>query len=181
MILQLPRTLGILSLSLGLVWHDPMELLAGVSQPQVTMINGALFIAGVESESGVYKITKLSIDSGESREIETCVCWFGMAAVNEELIIAGGQDCEGESDRVLVMDPHTGTWTEPFPRMPTVRESPSALCYDRWMLVVGGWGDWVCGGSGYCITTMVHCNTSSQPCHTTLTCRHRRQPVCGME
>ena len=104
------------------------------------MINGALFLAGVESQSGVYKITELSIDSGESREIETSVCWFGMAAVNEQLIIAGGQDCEGESDRVLVMDPLTGTWTEPFPRMPTARESPSALGYDRWMVVVGGWG-----------------------------------------
>lgn len=103
------------------------------------MIDGALYIAGVESESGVYKITELSINSGESQMIETAVCWFGMAAVNEELIIAGGQDHEGESNRVLALDPHTKTWTEPYPRMPTARESPSALGYDRWMIVVGGW------------------------------------------
>ena len=137
---QLSNTLGVLTLSLSLVWKDPIELPSGVSQAQAVVIGGRLYIAGIESENGVYKITEYSIESGRSREIDTPVCWFGMAAVNDQLIIAGGQSSEGESDRVWVMNSHTRTWTEPFPGMPTARESPSAVGYGRWVLVVGGWG-----------------------------------------
>ena len=112
---------------------------SGVSRPQAVRSNGLLYVAGIESEGGVYKITEYSINDGQSQEIEMPVCWFGMAAVNEQLIIAGGQSHEGESDRVLVMDTHTRSWVEPFPPMPTARESPSAVGYDRWLFVVGGW------------------------------------------
>ena len=104
------------------------------------MIGRMLYIAGVESEKSVYKITEYSIESGQCRDIETPVCWFGMATVNEQLIIAGGHSCEGESNRVWVLDSNKRTWTELFPAMPTARESPSAIGYDRWMFVVGGWG-----------------------------------------
>ena len=98
-----------------------------------------LYIAGIESEKSVYKIIEYSIESGQSRDIDTPVCWFGMATVHEQLIIAGGQSCEGESDKVWVMDSNKQTWAELFPPMPTARESPSAVGYDKWLFVVGGW------------------------------------------
>ena len=112
-----------------------------MSRPQSARIGETLYIAGVESESGVYKITEVSLESGRSRFIETPVCWFGMAAVDDRLVIAGGQSHEGVSDRVWVMDTRKRTWVERFPRMPTARESPSAVGYDRrWVFLVGGWG-----------------------------------------
>lgn len=129
-----------LTFNLLLEWKESINLSSGVSSPQVARIGSMLYISGVESECGVYKITELSLASGQCRTIETPVCWFGMATVNDQLIIAGGQSHEGESDKVWAMDTDKKTWEVSFTSMPTARESPSAIVYDRWMFVIGGWG-----------------------------------------
>ena len=65
---------------------------------------------------------------------------FGMAAVDDQLIIAGGadQNTSGLSDQVFVLDGNKKTWTQPFPAMPTARMAPSAIGYKRWLVVAGG-------------------------------------------
>ena len=65
---------------------------------------------------------------------------FGIAAVDNQLIIAGGLDpnTKGPSDQVFVLDGDKKTWTQPFPAMPTARGLPSAIGYKRWLVVAGG-------------------------------------------
>ena len=65
---------------------------------------------------------------------------FGIAAVDNQLIIAGGLDpnTKDPSDQVSVLDDDKKTWTQPFPAMPTARGLPSAIGYKRWLVVAGG-------------------------------------------
>ena len=66
--------------------------------------------------------------------------WFGMAAVNNQLVLVGGEHIShGEVTNMLSMwDELSQRWTHPFPEMPTSRESPSAISYQQWLVVAGG-------------------------------------------
>ena len=138
--MQVPRAFSVLTHHLALKWKKTLELPSGVSRAQAVVIGSNIYIAGVEAETGVYKILEHSVDGCQSREIQTPACWFGMAAVGDQLIIAGGHDKEGDSDKAWVLGSDMRTWVESFPEMLTARESPSAVGYGRWVVVVGGWG-----------------------------------------
>ena len=80
--------------------------------------------------------------TGEGPQWRTIVAptgGFAMAAVDNQLIIAGGVvPGANVSDKVSVLDSDNKTWTQPFPAMSTVRFMPSAIGYKRWLVVVGG-------------------------------------------
>ena len=80
--------------------------------------------------------------TGEGPQWRTIVAptaGFAMAAVDNQLIIAGGVvPGANVSDKVSVLDSDNKTWTQPFPAMYTVRFIPSAIGYKRWLVVVGG-------------------------------------------
>ena len=81
--------------------------------------------------------------TGEGPQWRTIVAptgGFGMAAVDDQLIIAGGVDLNigDPSDQVFVLDGDKKTWTQPFPAMPEARYWPSAIGYKRWLVVAGG-------------------------------------------
>ena len=101
-----------------------------------------MYIGGGRAEGSEYKILEYTIEGGQWREIETPVIGFGMAVVNDQVIITGGKD-RGDSptNQVLVLDSLTNTWTQPFPTMPTARVWSSAVGYKRWVLVVGGYDE----------------------------------------
>ena len=112
---------------------------SGVFCAQAVVIGGKVYIGGGEAEGGKYKVLEYTIQGGQWREIETPVMWFGMAVVNNQLIITGGWDkALWVTNDVWVLDSVSGTWTQPFPAMPTARYWPSAVGYKRWVLVVGG-------------------------------------------
>ena len=74
-----------------------------------------------------------TVEGGAWRSIKTLSQLFGMAVVNDQLIIAGGR-LEKESyftDQVWVLDSVTDNWTQPYPAMPTAKASP-AVGYKRW-------------------------------------------------
>ena len=68
---------------------------------------------------------------------------FGMAAVNNQLILVGGRSTStGKVTNVLgVWDEGSQTWTHPFPVMPTARCSPSVISYQKWLVVAGGYDE----------------------------------------
>ena len=113
---------------------------SGVSSAQAVVIEGKVYIGGGETESGNhYKMLEYAIEGDWWREIDTPVACFGMVVVNNQLIITGGVDKDGcFTDEVWVLDSVSGTWTQPFPAMPTARWGLSAVGYKRWVLVVGG-------------------------------------------
>ena len=111
----------------------------GVWAAQAVVVGGKVYIGGGRAEGSDYKILEYTIERGQWREIETPVREFGMAVVNDQVIITGGKD-RGYSptNQVWVLDGQTNRWTQPFPAMPTVRWGSSAVGYKRWVLVVGG-------------------------------------------
>ena len=78
--------------------------------------------------------------SPQWRKIVAPTFWFGMTAVDDQLIIAGGSDpnTKSLSDQVFVLDGDKKTLTQSFPAMPTARLVPSAIGYKRWLVVAGG-------------------------------------------
>lgn len=66
--------------------------------------------------------------------------WFGMAAVNDQLVLVGGKGLspKGVTNELAVWDEGLQSWTHPFPDMPTPRHSVSAVSYQRWLVVAGG-------------------------------------------
>ena len=112
---------------------------SGVSSAQAVVIGGKVYIGGGRAKGGDYKVLEYTIQGGQWREIDTPVQGFGMAVVNSQLIITGGGDKDDRvTNEVWVLDSVSGTWTQPFPAMPTARDLPSAVGYKRWVLVVGG-------------------------------------------
>ena len=130
-----------LTYSLPLKWKKIIKMTSGVFGAQAVVVGGKVYIGGGRAEGSGYKILEYTIEGGQWREIETPVALFGMAVVNDQVIITGGVDRGGIfTNQVLVLDSLTNTWTQPFPAMPTARWMSSAVGYKRWVLVVGGDG-----------------------------------------
>ena len=131
-----------LTYNLPLKWKKTIKMPSGVQFAQAVVVGGKVYIGGGVAEGNDYKILEYTIDRGQWREIETPVRSFGMAVVNNQVIIAGGGDIGGSpTNQVWVLDSITNTWIQPFPAMPTARRGSSAVGYKRWMLVVGGHGE----------------------------------------
>ena len=69
--------------------------------------------------------------------------WFGMAAVNNQLILVGGNTemsyYTNKATGILAMrDKESRTWTCPFPEMPTPWYLQSVVSYQKWLVVAGG-------------------------------------------
>ena len=67
-------------------------------------------------------------------------CLFGMAVVNNQLVLVGGLSTStGKDTNVLgLWDERSQTWTHPFPVMPTARSSLSVISYQKWLVTAGG-------------------------------------------
>ena len=96
------------------------------------VIGGKVYIG--EGEGGDYKVLEYTIQGAQWREIATPVDCFGMAVVNKQFIIIGGEDEEWCLNEVWVPDYVSCKWTRPFPAMPTARCWLSAVGYKRWVL-----------------------------------------------
>ena len=64
---------------------------------------------------------------------------FAMTAVNNQLVLVGGDNHWYETTKVLfVWKPETNEWSQPFPELPTPRSACSAVGYNSWLIIVGG-------------------------------------------
>ena len=67
---------------------------------------------------------------------------FGMAAINDQLVLVGGGDgTYNSTNRLGVWDEKSHQWTEPYPPMKTGRILSSVVTHEEWLVVVGGVGD----------------------------------------
>ena len=142
MYMQVPQLPSALTFNLPLKWKKLIKMPSGVDCAQAVVIGEKVYIGGGEAKGGSYKVLEYTIQEGWWREIDAPVEGFGMAEVNNQLIITGGVDKDGcFTDEVWVLDGVSRTWKQPFPAMPTARWGSSAVGYKRWVLVVGGYGD----------------------------------------
>ncbi len=66
---------------------------------------------------------------------------FGLAVFRGQLVLVGGWDAAASAvmSQLLVWDANSSTWTCSLPPMPTARNKSSALGYNKYLLVAGGW------------------------------------------
>ena len=68
--------------------------------------------------------------------------WFGMAVLNHKVVLVGGRTLstnKASTSNVLGMwDKQSQSWTHPFPVMPTARQCPSVISYQKWLVVACG-------------------------------------------
>ena len=85
--------------------------------------------------------------------------WFGMAAVNNQLVLVGGAHSSSNriSDILGVWDEGLRTWTHPYPVMPTPRSQVSVVSYQKWLIVAGG-----LSGGPLCLSNVEILDTSSK-------------------
>ena len=127
---------------------------SGVSSAHAVEVGGKVYIGGGVVEGEVEgEVLEYTIQGGQWREIETPVRVFGMAVVNNQLVIIGGW--EDTTDQVWVLESDSNTWTQPFPAMPTARCWVSVVGYKRWVLAVGGdVSDEEIGYEGRCVEVL---------------------------
>ena len=110
---------------------------------QAVVIGDNVYVGGgyTLSDKNNYTVMVYSLAGGSWSKLpphETQ--WFGMAPVNNHLILVGGtyKYYNKVTDVLAMWDEGSRTWTHPFPEMPTPRHSPSVISYQKWLVVAGG-------------------------------------------
>ena len=119
----------------------PFAILSSI---QAVVISDVVYVGGgyCLSESLGATVMVYSLSTRSWRKL-LCYAtqWFGMAALNNELVLVGGRSIS-ETDMVTnalgVWDKGSQTWTHPYPGMPSGRHSPSVVSYQNWLIVAGG-------------------------------------------
>ena len=113
---------------------------------QAVMIGGNIFVGGGYNSTLVNKQTVMvyTLHTGSWGTLPPYESgWFGMAAVNNQLVLVGGErPSTGKRTNVLgVWNEGSRTWTHPFPVLPTPRCDVSVISYHKWLIVAGGYVD----------------------------------------
>lgn len=66
-------------------------------------------------------------------------CDFAMAAIEDHLVLVGGEQSEQKTSLLGVWAADNRKWTHPYPEIPTPRSRCSAIVHDLWLIVAGGW------------------------------------------
>ena len=125
-----------LNIPLKLKWQRMRDMpFTMTGHAQAVVIDGDVYIGGgrgtvVMVYAGVWR----TLPPYESE-------WFGMAVVNKQLVLVGGRSVMSPyntTNQLGVWDAGSQMWTHPFPVMHTPLRSPSAVSYNKWLVVAGG-------------------------------------------
>ena len=104
------------------------------------VIEGKVYVGGAitDRDEDQYIVQVYDIEGDEWSRLPGCpVRHYGMTAVNNQLVLAGGQDSDDKvSSQIRVWDGRS--WTTPYPPMPTARYTPAAVGYQQFLVVAGG-------------------------------------------
>ena len=106
---------------------------------QSVVVQGTVYVGGGASDSyhgNERVVMEYDTSSGKWKELPPYITrCFAMTVINNHLILVGGSN----GNRLGVWRTDSKKWTHPYPNMPTVRASPSAVTYKEWLIVVGGY------------------------------------------
>ena len=111
--------------------------------PQAVVVKGKVYVGGGDASSDTERQTVIVYDPQEDSYGTLPPYthkYFSMATVNNQLLLIGGED-PYTNKKTKKLGMWNETWTEPFPRMKMACCSPAVATYDKWLVVVGGWGD----------------------------------------
>jgi N-acetylneuraminic acid mutarotase len=148
----LQSSLAELKLPLRLKWRRGKDMpLEVFGYPTVVMLKEKVYIGGgsmslYNDRAGgklvmVYEPKQDSWDSLPQYTYE----YFSMAVVDDQLVLVGGCDIEmfeSKTNKLGVWNEQSKRWTHSLPPMTTARQSSSVATHNnRWLVVMGGYGD----------------------------------------
>jgi hypothetical protein len=110
---------------------------------QAVVIGDNVYVGGGYTSAGnKYTVMVYSLASGSWSKLPPHTTqWFGMVAVNNQLVLVGGSILKSfnQVTGILAMwNEGSQTWIRPFPKMPTPRHLLSIISYHKWLVVAGG-------------------------------------------
>ena len=110
---------------------------------QSVVVQGRVYVgggyAGYDSDNN-YIVMEYDISSGKWAKLPPYrACDFAMTVINNQLVLVGGEEHGGCSKVLGVWRPESKEWTHPYPDMLTARSRCSAVVYNEWLAVAGGW------------------------------------------
>ena len=117
-----------------------------MSRARSVMVKGRLYVGGGEADTDEERCTVMVYDErgGWSRLPRYHARYFGMAVLNNQLILAGGQVTSNYKTTNWLTVWDTQEWTYPYPPMYTPRECPALAAHNKWLIAAGGYD-----GGGY--------------------------------
>ena len=114
----------------------------GMSQHiQAVMVGGNIYVGGGFNVVSGQTVMVYTLHAGSWGTLPPYESeWFGMAAVNNQLVLVGGgySLTNKKTNELGVWNEELQTWTHPFPVLPTPRSLVSAISYYNWLIVAGG-------------------------------------------
>ena len=135
-----------LNLPLNLKWRREKDWPFKIRQyPKVVVFKEKVYIGGGLASSDreqtvlVYDPKQDSYDTLPPYTYK----YFSMAVINNQLVLVGGRDVQtGEvTNQLGVWNEQSKRWTHPLPPMTTACSSPSVATHNKWLVVMGGYGD----------------------------------------
>ena len=111
---------------------------------QSVMVQGIVYVGGGSTgllSNNDYMVMEYDMHSGKWGMLPPYrLCNFAMTVINNQLVLVGGEDKQNRRSRKLgIWRTDNKKWTHPYPDMPTARSRASAVTYDKWLIVTGGW------------------------------------------
>ena len=133
-----------LKLPLQLKWRRGPDMPFGMSfYIQSVQVQGTLYVGGgFAGGDNDYIVMTYDISAGKWATLPPySTPHFAMTAINNHLVLVGGVGRDGVRSKVLgVWSEDSKKWTHPYPDMTTPRHSCSAVVYNQYLVVAGGWG-----------------------------------------
>ena len=110
---------------------------------QSVQVQGTLYVGGgVAGGNNMYIVMTYDISEGKWATLPPySTCWFAMTAINNHLVLVGGDQHDGDCSKMLgVWSEDSKKWTHPYPDMTTPRFACSAVMYKQYLVVAGGAG-----------------------------------------
>ena len=111
---------------------------------QSVVVQGRVYVGGGNAgfrNPDSYIVMEYDISSGKWTKLPYGARYFAMTVIDNQLVLVGGDPEKSiNSSKVLgVWRAESQEWTQSFPEMPTGRYLCSAVVYNEWLVVAGGW------------------------------------------
>ena len=132
-----------LKLPLQLKWRRGPDMPFGMRGCiQSVQVQGTLYVGGGGAGGdNQYIVMTYDISAGKWATLPPySKRYFAMTAINNHLVLVGGLGRDGVKSKVLgVWNEDSKKWTHPYPDMTTPRYSCSAVVYNQYLVVAGGY------------------------------------------
>ena len=131
-----------LKFSLNLSWRCGPDMPFTMSDVQSVVVQGTAYVGGGFTTSGDrqdFVVMAFDVTSWKWTTLPPYrTRYFAMTAINNQLVLVGGEDHGGASRVLGVWGADNKQWTHPYPEMHTARLGCSAVIYNDWLVVAGG-------------------------------------------